>query len=213
MREQRPLDSTGQPAGNWPALVCAVREGGASLIRHALLSLVAAATIALGVGIALAIGGTGRAAQRRVTELLEGGPLGPMVDPAAIYRVLAQASTVLSWLALAYTAALVVSVTVLSQRAMQGEIALRLARGARVWEVVAQLVTQAVLLSLVGATVGLGVGVGACALLDLLIADLTVRAHPADARLIFVEGIALGTVAMLGVAVFFVTRRPPAGDG
>ena len=212
MRERLPPDSTGQPAA-WPALVGAVRAGGASLIRHRLLSLVAAATIALGVGIALAISGTGRAAQRRVTELLEGGPLGPMVDPEAIYRVLAQASTVLSWLALAYTAALVVSVTVLSQRAMQGEIALRLARGARVWEVVAQLVTQALLLSLIGATVGLGVGVGACALLDLLIADLTVRANPADARLIFVEGIALGTVAILGVAVFFVTRRPPGEEG
>lgn len=188
------------------ALLIAFGEGTRGVFRQAPQSAAVVATIALGVGLALAISAIGRAVDANVSSLLAAGPLPAAFKIDSITRTLDESQRVFTLLAFFYTAALVVAVTVLSLRSLRREVGVKRQVGVHPWEVVVELMVRAALLCLAGGVAGLALGRLLCAWLNGYFTALVVRPSVGEAVSVFGIGVGVGMAAICILALFQAFR-------
>jgi hypothetical protein len=187
--------------GTIGALGFAFGEGTAAIVRRPAQSLAVVATIASGVGLALAISALGRAVEANVSEFLNSGPLSSGLEGETIKHTLDESRRIFTALAFVYTAALVIAVTVLSLRSLRREVGVKRQFGIHIWEVVTELLVQAVIICLAGGVAGIVLGRLLCTALTGYFSSLVVRPDWRDAVSVFGIGVALGigSILVLGV--------------
>lgn len=188
------------------AVLIAFSEGTKGVFRRPWQSLAMAATVALGVGLALALSAVGRAVEANVSDLLDVGPLPPVIKVDSITRTLDESRWAFTLLAYFYTVLLVLAVTGLSLRSLRREVAVKRETGVHIWEVVAELLVQAVLLCLLGGVAGILAGRGAAVLLSGYFSSLVVRPAAEDAFWVFVTGVVIGIVTSFSLALALAFR-------
>lgn len=192
------------------AFLIAFAEGTRGIFRRPWQSLAVVATIALGVGLALALSAVGRAVEANVSEMLAAGPLPPVFKVDSVTRTLDEARWIFTLLAYSYTALLVLAVTGLSLRSLRREVGVKRQAGVHIWEVVTEVLVQAVLLCLTGGAVGILAGRGVCQLLTGYFSALVVRPTAHDAAIVFLIGVLLGIGASAALALPLAFR--PSSD-
>jgi predicted lysophospholipase L1 biosynthesis ABC-type transport system permease subunit len=167
-------------------------------------------SVAIGVALALAIIAASRGVDDKVSVLLDIDPMPPQIDFAEIDRVLDQTRGLLTKLAFAFTAALVGTVTWLSIGRRRREIGIKRQYGLHVWEILAELWTEATILCLVGGLTGVGLGYLLCNRLHAALPSLPMQPERGDVFLVFPVVVVLSFAATAAVASYFAVF--PSGE-
>jgi hypothetical protein len=167
-------------------------------------------SVAVGVALALAIIAASRGVDDKVSGLLDIRPMPPQIDLAEINRVLDQTRSLLTKLAFAFTAALVGTVTWLSIGRRRREIGIKRQYGLHVWEILAELWTEATILCVAGGLAGVALGYVLCNRLHHALPSLPMRSERGDILLVFPVVVVLSFGATAAVASYFAIF--PSGE-
>lgn len=185
------------------ALRRAVNEAIASLKKRPAQAAMLLGSVAIGVALALAIIAAGRSVQDKVTVLLAIKPRPPQIDFNEIDAVLQQTRTLLTRLAFAFTAVLVGAVTWLSISRRRREIGIKRQFGIHIWEVLAELWTEATILCIAGGVAGVALGYFLCNIISSQLPSLPMKLKITDVFLVFPVVVVLSFVATAVVASYF----------
>jgi hypothetical protein len=186
------------------ALLISVDEGIRSALRRPFMSLAFVFSVAFGAAIALVISATGRGTEATVKDLLDSRAGPGQLSFADVDSVLRDASSLLTQLAGLFTIVLVIAINVQTKADRQREIRIKRQRGVHVWEILFELFTEALLLSIIGAVVGVAFGIGLAELVPRHLPSLHTTVAQED--MINAAGIviAIGVISLMAVGVFIL---------
>ena len=197
------IDLTNGPSGTM-ALLISMDEGIRSAWRRPFPSFAFVASVALGSAFALVISATGRGSETTVKEILDSKVGLGQLTFGDVEGVLSQASKLLTGLAAFYTALLVSAVNIQTKAERQREIKIKRQRGVHVWEIIAELFTEALVLSFIGAVLGVAAGIGLAHLLPTYFSSLDTRVTERDMLGAGLIVVVLGIVSLLAVGLFIL---------
>lgn len=186
------------------ALGISVNEGIASAVRRPFMSLAFILSVAFGAAIALVISATGRGTEATVKQLLDSRAGPGQLSFADVDSVLRDASTLLTQLAGLFTIVLVIAINIQTKAERQREIRIKRQRGVHVWEILFELFTEALLLSIIGAVVGVLFGIGLAKLVPKHLPSLHTSVARADMFNAAVIVIAIGVISLMAVGIFIL---------
>jgi len=197
------IDLANGPSGTM-ALVISMDEGIRSALRRPFPSFAFIASVAIGSAFALLISATGRGSETTVNDLLNSETALSQFSFDDVQGVLSQASRLLTGLAAFYTALLVSAVNIQTKAERQREIKIKRQRGVHVWEIFAELFTEALLLSGIGAVLGVAAGIGLARLVPRYFSSLHTRVTEQDMLGASVIVVVLGISSLLAVGLFIL---------
>jgi len=197
------IDLANGPSG-MVALFISMDEGIRSAWRRPFPSFAFIASVAIGSAFALLISATGRGSETTVKDLLNSEAALSQFSFGDVERVLSQASGLLTGLAAFYTALLVSAVNIQTKAERQREIKIKRQRGVHVWEIFAELFTEALVLSGIGAVLGVAAGIGLARLVPRYFSSLHTRVIERDMLGAAVIVVMLGVISLLAVGWFIL---------